>query len=195
MNSYVSQRFRSVIITLFLFVALSVVGASHQAKAATTTWSLQNASFGDGGTISGMFNWDTDLNSLLSWNFTVAGGNTTDFPSPFTFSNTLANNIGQYLDSADVLRFYDTTFSTTQPREIRFGLLDPDSLDIPVAMLALDPVGASGPTGYVECFNCDPIRLGVDGAYLSAVPVPAAVWLFSTALIGFVGMSRRRKVA
>ena len=30
---------------------------------------------------------------------------------------------------------------------------------------------------------------------ISAVPVPAAVWLFGTALIGFVGMSRRRKVA
>lgn len=28
-----------------------------------------------------------------------------------------------------------------------------------------------------------------------AVPVPAAVWLFGTALIGFVGMSRRRKLA
>jgi hypothetical protein len=30
---------------------------------------------------------------------------------------------------------------------------------------------------------------------VSPVPVPAAFWLFSTALIGFVGMSRRRKVA
>ena len=30
---------------------------------------------------------------------------------------------------------------------------------------------------------------------ISGVPVPAAVWLFGTALIGFVGMSRRRKVA
>ena len=30
---------------------------------------------------------------------------------------------------------------------------------------------------------------------VSAVPVPAAVWLFGTALIGFVGISRRRKVA
>lgn len=28
----------------------------------------------------------------------------------------------------------------------------------------------------------------------SPIPVPAAIWLFSTALIGFVGMSRRRKV-
>ena len=31
-------------------------------------------------------------------------------------------------------------------------------------------------------------------ASLTAVPVPAAVWLFGTALIGFVGMSRRVKV-
>jgi hypothetical protein len=30
---------------------------------------------------------------------------------------------------------------------------------------------------------------------IGAVPVPAAVWLFGTALIGFVGLSRRRKVA
>ena len=29
----------------------------------------------------------------------------------------------------------------------------------------------------------------------SAVPVPAAVWLFGTALVGFIGVSRRRKVA
>ena len=30
---------------------------------------------------------------------------------------------------------------------------------------------------------------------LNPVPVPAAVWLFGTALIGFIGMSRRTKVA
>jgi hypothetical protein len=29
---------------------------------------------------------------------------------------------------------------------------------------------------------------------VSAVPVPAAVWLFGTALLGFIGMSRRTKV-
>jgi hypothetical protein len=28
----------------------------------------------------------------------------------------------------------------------------------------------------------------------SAVPIPAAIWLFGTALIGFVGMSRRTSV-
>ena len=30
---------------------------------------------------------------------------------------------------------------------------------------------------------------------VNAVPIPAAIWLFGTALVGFIGMSRRRKVA
>ena len=37
-------------------------------------------------------------------------------------------------------------------------------------------------------------RLNISVAAPSAVPVPAAIWLFGTALIGFVGMSRRRSV-
>jgi hypothetical protein len=38
---------------------------------------------------------------------------------------------------------------------------------------------------------------GIDNynASVSPVPVPAAVWLLGTALIGLVGFSKRRKVA
>ncbi len=32
-------------------------------------------------------------------------------------------------------------------------------------------------------------------AELSAVPIPAAVWLFGTALVGLVGFSRRKQSA
>ena len=35
----------------------------------------------------------------------------------------------------------------------------------------------------------------LDASAISAVPVPAAVWLFGTALIGFVGLSRKTKVS
>ena len=31
------------------------------------------------------------------------------------------------------------------------------------------------------------------GAPVSSVPVPAAIWLFGTALLGFLGFSQRRK--
>ncbi len=35
----------------------------------------------------------------------------------------------------------------------------------------------------------------VSGIEFSAVPVPAAIWLFGTALIGFIGISRRTNLA
>ena len=38
------------------------------------------------------------------------------------------------------------------------------------------------------------LTLGFDSSAPSAVPVPAAVWLFGTALIGLVGFSKRRKL-
>ena len=39
--------------------------------------------------------------------------------------------------------------------------------------------------------------LGLQSDFTSQnpVPVPAAVWLFGSALIGFIGFSRRRKIA
>jgi hypothetical protein len=42
--------------------------------------------------------------------------------------------------------------------------------------------------------TADSFTLNV-GADLNPVPVPAAIWLFGTALVGFIGVSRRRKVA
>jgi hypothetical protein len=39
------------------------------------------------------------------------------------------------------------------------------------------------------------IDLNISVAAPSAVPVPAAIWLFGTALIGLVGFSKRRKAA
>jgi hypothetical protein len=61
----------------------------------------------------------------------------------------------------------------------------------------------SGPTGWqlfmtkggdFERYLQGEVTLNIDVAAPSAVPVPAAVWLFGTALIGFFCMSRRRSV-
>ncbi len=42
------------------------------------------------------------------------------------------------------------------------------------------------------CMNSSHWDLNLE---ISPVPVPAAIWLFGTALVGFVGISRRRKIA
>jgi hypothetical protein len=42
-----------------------------------------------------------------------------------------------------------------------------------------------------EWIGIDRVQYGA----ISPIPVPAAFWLFGTALIGFIGISRRRKVA
>jgi len=40
-----------------------------------------------------------------------------------------------------------------------------------------------------------PITVIYEGATVTAVPVPAAVWLFGSGLLGLVGISRRKKAA
>ena len=63
-----------------------------------------------------------------------------------------------------------------------------------VGDLSLATIGL-GWMGYISDFtgnNFDVYRLSHQ---VSAVPVPAAFWLFGTALIGLVGISRRRKAA
>lgn len=61
--------------------------------------------------------------------------------------------------------------------------------------------GLIGETAAISSIG-DPLDLsqnpGVEltiGSTVPPVPVPAAVWLFGTALIGFIGFSRRRKIA
>jgi hypothetical protein len=49
-------------------------------------------------------------------------------------------------------------------------------------------------TGFPQAFDLDTLE-ALNYQLISAVPVPAAIWLFGTALVGFIGVSRRRKVA
>ncbi len=44
-------------------------------------------------------------------------------------------------------------------------------------------------------FRDDQIRWDVDSFTVSAVPVPAAVWLFGSGLLGLLGVSRRKRLA
>ncbi len=193
MTTAVNHDVHKPVLTLALIVGLLVFATLLPVKAATIVWSLENARFDDGGTVTGSFVWDTDFNGVLSYNFTVTGGDTASFSSPFTYSESLPGHFGAYLPSVNILSFSD--FSGPGSRDFRIGLFNEDLLNTPIAILALDAVPGTGDNGYLECFNCTPLRLGLAGAYLSAVPLPAAFWLFATALAGLVGYGRRKNRA
>jgi hypothetical protein len=57
-----------------------------------------------------------------------------------------------------------------------------------------EPGSNAGSSGTWDTVALDNKDLSHFAIYASPVPVPAAVWLFGTALIGFIGMSRRTKV-
>ena len=68
-------------------------------------------------------------------------------------------------------------------------------------MLWLEGSGYEGPDGgYFAWLSVDPAgsRSGQGSALLrdiSPVPVPAAIWLFGTGILGLIGFSKRRRAA
>ena len=199
MKSITSYRRDLLLLAAPLILALSLAGLSNQAHAATIQWTINNGVFDDGGTVNGSFLWDTDTNDLVSWNLSVSGGDTATF-SEITYSNTLPLNVGADLldGNGDPFLIFrdDTPNAFDRIRDLRFSFPDLNALNTPgIIMLAINVTGVAGQFGLIECFNCSPRRQGLDGAYLSSVvPVPAAIWLFGSALVGFIGFSRRTNV-
>ena len=196
MSSIISYRRGLLLLAAPLILALSLAGMSSQAHAATIQWTINNGVFDDGGTVNGSFLWDTDTNDLVSWNLSVSGGDTATF-SEITYSNTLPLNVGADLTDANGDPFLifrdDSPNAYDRIRDLRFAFPDLDALSTPgIIMLATNGINVAGQFGLIECYNCDPRREGLDGAYLSSVvPIPAAIWLFGSALVGFIGFSRR----
>jgi hypothetical protein len=103
---------------------------------------------------------------------------------------TFDSDILGILTSANSLLASDSLINTgvTYLNPTLRGLEGGDSVSIiGLSMISVDWF-ASTPGDYVRV-------LTTFSSGASAVPEPATVWLFGTALIGFVGMSRRRKVA
>jgi len=46
-----------------------------------------------------------------------------------------------------------------------------------------------------DTYGVGPIIYASGGQPINAVPLPAAVWLFGSGLLGLVGLARRRKAA
>jgi len=84
-----------------------------------------------------------------------------------------------------------TTFNTTDLGVITVGVNPSGTLPLTDDGIGGSPMKAGPFPGFNANFDFDNMTLISDGI----IPVPAAVWLFSSGLLGLVGMARRKKAA
>ena len=178
---------------LLALIAVILVGVTQSASAIPVQWTLNSWNLDGGGTATGSFVYDVDVGT----NGTFSNVNITSTlgPSSFTFAggNADANNL-------------------------EFFMLDPGSDDLTFTEVLLAQIGGGGMTNagggplfvltekdnnplssQSTCDNADcttvsdPVFLTSGNITGTVVPVPAAMWLFGSGLLGLVGMARRKK--
>jgi hypothetical protein len=122
-------------------------------------------------------------------------------------------NVGDGFDSGPFAGSYETTFSNSalDPEDALIELIagmDPITCGVCILVIKdgnqmpaqyIFDLSLAGMIGTISMTDFWPNQGAIShveilGGGMSAVPVPAAAWLFGTALIGFIGFSRRTKV-
>ena len=109
--------------------------------------------------------------------------------------------LGTDLFKADADGWYDILFDLPPPGSDTFGAGDTLVFDITGTNLVAgsfnflstpDPVDPNGP--FLGAAKFQSTGDGLQSDWVAAVPVPAAVWLFGSGLLGLIGVARRKKV-
>jgi hypothetical protein len=169
-----------------LFVSLFICSTS--AYAIPVTWTLDDVTFDDGGTAFGSYTYDsaTDAFSNISVTTTGTGG---VFPSAL------------YEDACNVSTCHPDLAGLQVVLEKVFGPDDIESLF--VLRLEGSMTNSGGTLDLATGSDCGESSCEVDfilrtraivSGSVSAVPIPAAAWLFGTALAG-LGWIRRKQTA
>jgi len=113
----------------------------------------------------------------------------TFFTDTFIVTDTSRPYIATLTDFEFPVPMMNTGMSVTTATDLLGSLLAPGSFQF----------NATTPGNYFVSFfgfaDVSAPQLGQYGIQISQVPVPAAVWLFGSGLIGLIGISRRKKSA
>jgi len=146
----------------------------------------------------------------------VLDGSITDNPSGYTDNDLradvavlLGSSLSWYANFATLV--YEVAGETTTRAGVKSLFLstpginqtatDAISFDINPGddFYVVASMGAHGQNGVADAWNTLTLNFdddtGLTAASISNVPVPAAVWLFGSGLLGLVGISRRKKAA
>jgi hypothetical protein len=156
---------------------LSFAAMSSSAFAAPVTWTLYDAFFDGGGSATGQFTYDASLNVYSDVQITTTPWEAGGFPSAASFD-----------DSTIIDSSYENL------------LLENGVVYEEINMFFGQGEGLTDAGGTVSLFirstivGTATLRRATAGyvSTVSAVPVPAAVWLFGSGLVGLIGVARRK---
>ena len=144
--------------------------------ASPVTWTV-DAGFSDGGTLTGSFDYDADTSTYSSVVLITTGGDTTYFGG--TYNPSLLSNGGGLHTAAS---------------SCGAGAPEGCTLDLSYQEFLTNAGGTVGFIIGIEANSFFDQERSISSGNLTAVPIPAAVWLFGSALAG-LGWMRRRQTA
>jgi len=168
-------------------LASSLLIFSFSVYAIPVTWTLNDAAFDDGGIASGSFTYDADANIYSDINISVTAGSNIDFGSA-VYDEIYSTVAG--INPDELLMAQNPTVIPGDSLLKLFFSADLTNSGGTVAIEAFPSGGSREDTADLSGF---PRRYLVSGS-VSAVPIPAAVWLFGSALVG-LGWMRRKQTA
>jgi len=162
---------------------------SSAALAIPVKWTLQSVVFTDGGTAFGSFIYDADTNIYSGVDITTTSG-TALSGTVYKFTNPTVSG------SASIAQFLDADGADLTGARF-FGLLPADDLSNELISTSINGLDTGEYTCINSTCNTGPGLRGLGSGYITAssvVPVPAAAWLFGSALAGLGWLRRKQTV-